>query len=69
MKPKEKEAVLQETGKYLIDISKLVFGGIILAGVMEQSINQWWLFGVGGLSAVLALAAGLVLTAITNKGD
>ena len=48
MENEKKTAVLQETGKFLIDIAKLVFGGIILAGIMKyDSINQAWLFSIG----------------------
>ena len=32
---KEKETILSETGKFLIDIAKLVFGGVILCGHNE----------------------------------
>ena len=53
MENEKKTAVLQETGKFLIDIAKLVFGGIILAGIIlavimkYDSINQAWLFSIG----------------------
>lgn len=40
-----RELALDELGKYLIDISKLVFGGIILAGIMRLDINPIWLIG------------------------
>ena len=35
MKSEKKEVLLSETGKFLIDIAKLVFGGVILAGIMR----------------------------------
>ena len=35
MKKESKEAILSETGRFLIDIAKLVFGGVILAGIMK----------------------------------
>ena len=44
MKKESKEAILFEIGKFLIDIAKLVFGGVILAGIMKyENINQWLL--------------------------
>ena len=39
----------EELGKWLIDIAKLLFAGIILIGVMKSdSIDEMQLFGVGG---------------------
>ena len=35
MKSEKKEVLLSETGKFLIDIAKLIFGGVILAGIMR----------------------------------
>ena len=41
MRKERKETVLSETGKFLIDIAKLVFGGVILAGIMKyENINS-----------------------------
>lgn len=35
MENKERrQTLLQETGNFLVDIAKLVFGGVILAGIM-----------------------------------
>ncbi|MDR1402187.1 MAG: hypothetical protein LBJ60_00615 [Tannerellaceae bacterium] len=43
----------KELGKILIDIAKLVIGGVILAGLMRQDIEPVLLFTVGGISAML----------------
>lgn len=68
MENEKKTAVLQETGKFLIDIAKLVFGGIILAGIMKyDSINQAWLFSIGGTTVLLCFISGLILTAASKK--
>lgn len=46
-----KETLLSETGSFLIDIAKLVFGGVILAGIMEyEKLDPLLLFGLGSLS-------------------
>lgn len=42
-----KELMLAELGKYCIDLSKLVFGGIILAGVMQLDVNMKILLIIG----------------------
>ena len=51
----------KELGKTLIDIAKLVIGGVILAGLMRQDIPPIYLFLVGGTVAALLIVAGLVL--------
>jgi len=57
MKQKKKELMMQEYGKYFLDLSKLIFGGVILAGVMDMGINFFVLFVTGG--AFVALLAGI----------
>jgi len=51
----------KELGKILIDIAKLVIGGVILAGLMRQDIPLIRLSLVGGTAAALLIVAGLVL--------
>lgn len=36
-----KEKFAEKLGDYCLDISKLVFGGIVLAGVMELDVNPY----------------------------
>ena len=49
----------KELGKILIDIAKLVIGGVILAGLMRQDIPPVYLFFIGGIVAVLLIITGL----------
>jgi len=51
---------MQELGKYSLDMSKLIFGGVILAGVMNLGVNEWILFGFGGSLVVLLAVIGFV---------
>lgn len=56
----------------MIDIAKLVFGGVILAGIMEyENLNPFLLFGLGSVSVFVFFIAGLILMALskTNKED
>ncbi len=48
-KPKNERSIAFEAGKFCLDIAKLVFGGIILAGIMQQDIdfNPLFLTGLG----------------------
>ena len=51
----------KELGKILIDIAKLVIGGVILAGLMRQDIPPVYLFVVGSIAATLLIIIGLYL--------
>lgn len=61
MENKERrQTLLQETGNFLVDIAKLVFGGVILAGIMQyETINQTALFIVGSIVVVTCFCIGL----------
>lgn len=41
------DPVLAEAGKFCLDIAKLVFGGVILAGLMKQDVDYVALLVVG----------------------
>ena len=69
MTNERKENILSESGKFLIDIAKLVFGGIILAGIMKfETINTTLLYSMGGIAVSVCFVAGLVLTTLAKKG-
>ena len=70
MKKESKETILSETGKFLIDIAKLVFGGVILAGIMKyENINPWLLFSIGGSVVLICFLSGLVLTSLSKRKE
>ena len=50
--PNSNQSIAFEAGKFCLDIAKLVFGGVILAGIMQQGIEFNSLF-ITGLSVVL----------------
>ena len=45
----------EKFGDYCLDLSKLIFGGVILAAIMQLDINIVWLFVVG--TVIVALTA------------
>ena len=49
LKVREDQSIAFEAGKFCLDIAKLVFGGVILAGIMQQGIefNSLFLTGLG----------------------
>jgi len=57
----------EELGKVLIDIAKLVIGGVILAGLMRQDIQPVLLFSIGGFIALLMIVLGLNLISSGKK--
>ena len=57
----------KELGKYLLDISKLVFAGVILAGIMSSNVNKWVLFLIGGVVCIITLLFGLSLVTTKDK--
>ena len=69
MEKERKTVVLSETGKFLIYIAKLVFGGIILAGIMKfETINTTLLYCLGITSFLGCFVSGLILMYLSKKG-
>ena len=56
-----RKAVFEEIGKYFLDVSKLIFGGVILAGVMNLEVDKLVLFTIGGFAVLLSIIIGLFL--------
>lgn len=68
MTKERKDVILSETGKFLIDISKLVFGGIILAGIMKfEIIRLNSLLVLGCLAFLGCFISGLILISLIKK--
>lgn len=57
----------KEVGKILIDIAKLVFGGVVLAGIMRQDLPAVSLFLIGGSITALSISVGLYLVWLDKK--
>ena len=54
MKQKTKELVLIKSGDYMLDMSKLVFGGIVLVLIMQiKGINNYLLLALGIITVLL----------------
>jgi hypothetical protein len=41
-------------------MSKLIFGGVILAGIMNLGVEHYYLFGVGGVLVAFFAVIGFV---------
>ena len=52
---------MEELGKYCLDVSKLVLGGVILTGIMKQEIEDYTtLFMVGGVVFFINFVVGII---------
>jgi len=67
MENEKKELVFQEAGKYCLDLSKLIFGGIVLAGIMKLDVNSYVLFVLGTIVVVITALLGFKLISISKK--
>lgn len=56
----------EKLGDFLLDMAKLVFGGVILAGIMESDVNLYWLFGIGGFATVWLISTGFLVLRLSH---
>lgn len=61
-----RKMVLSELGKFFLDIAKLIFGGIILVGIMDLEINRVMLFCVGIVVMCLVAVLGVILISLSD---
>lgn len=57
---------MYELGKFMVDIAKLVFAGVVLAGIMDEDIDRKLLFFLGSI-VVLTFALIGILIISRNK--
>ena len=62
----EKQCTKKRVNIFL-DVSKLIFGGVILAGVMNLEMDKFVLFSIGGFTVVLTIVVGLYLFKIGKE--
>lgn len=55
------DAMKKELGKYLIDISKLTFGGVVLSVILEISGNKVFVLLTGGVATIIFALWGFLL--------
>ncbi|MBR1541852.1 MAG: hypothetical protein IJ628_04490 [Bacteroidaceae bacterium] len=52
---KNKQDLYDRVSKYLEDISKLIFAGVVLSSIMKEDAGTWWLVGLGFLVGAVIL--------------
>jgi len=44
-----------EVSKFFLDIAKLVFAGVILAGILKEDVSVLWLLAGGGIACTISI--------------
>lgn len=57
---------VEKLGDFLLDMAKLVFGGVILVGIMESEVNLYWLFGLGSFATVWMTFTGFLFLKLSH---
>jgi hypothetical protein len=64
----EKEEFNKEVGKYIIDLSKLIFGGVVLASIIKiEDVSRYLILLVGIIISGIAAFWGFQILKIKNK--
>ena len=64
---KKEHPIAKKLGDFFVDVSKLIIGGVILAGLMKQDIDYLILSIVGGITVIFFLSFGIWLINYANK--
>ena len=51
---KDRKELYGYASKFFVDIAKLVFAGVILADILKQDVDFWWML-TGGFTVVSML--------------
>lgn len=64
---KDKKPFGIQLGEYLIDVSKLTFGGVVLSMILEVSHNKMLVLFLGALATIGVAVWGFILINYKNK--
>nr|WP_129733638.1 DUF6722 family protein [Parabacteroides goldsteinii] len=53
--------VKAKIGDYFLDISKLIFGGVIISSIVSESINRWVIYSLGAFFSFVLMLVGFVM--------
>ena len=67
MTRKDKQDLFEKTSQFFVDIAKLVFAGVILAGILKQDVDFWMLIGGGVTVMSILLYAAYVMFRNSKK--
>lgn len=61
------ETLTLEGGKFCLDVAKLVFAGVILAGIMKEDANTTILYSIGVVVVMFFVVFGFYLIKHSKK--
>lgn len=61
--------VKEKIGDFFLDISKLIFGGIILSSIVNEPINKWVIYSLGLFFSLLLMLLGFALIDNSKKKE
>ena len=60
----------EKAGDFMLDLAKLVFGGVLLAGIVAEDIDRFWLYTMGCIAfASCCITAAIIFKTIKNKEE
>jgi uncharacterized membrane protein YraQ (UPF0718 family) len=66
---KKRTTFKEDAGKLLLDLGKLVFGGLFIGGILRGEIPQVILIAIGSVIAMIFFILGLLCTVKEKKED
>ncbi len=64
---KTESDIYDKFSDFSLDLAKLVFGGVILAGIMGMDVNTNYLFIIGGLSIIILTLLGYIFIVLKHN--
>jgi len=64
---RKQTSIKEDTGKLLLDLGKLVFGGVFLGGILKGEVPHMILVIVGFMVATMCCITGLLLVSKEKK--
>lgn len=61
--------VKEKAGDFMLDIAKLIFGGVILAGIVSDNINRFWLYIIGAIVFVACCVFAFMFFKISKRKE
>lgn len=59
--------IKEKIGDFALDIAKLIFGGVIISSIVNESINRWVIYSLGAFFSFVLMLIGF--TMIDNSGN
>ena len=62
--------VKEKAGDFMLDIAKLIFGGVILASIIAEDLDKTWIYILGSFAIIICCGFAFTLYKLSKKkGD